>query len=789
MKKTKKKNLKLNNTLKNKNNLEGGMLKRLYGIKKSATPKSRNSKSAKQELATQNSPVLTKTEKANNRDGVMVKVIKGEYINKIGFLRIDYKKNLYYVDFGNHKFEISNQDELLDEVEFDIDYTQKLGEIMKKETENLIKPELNNELLIANDIVSGSSEDKKHSRLVRNLKIYNYEILQVPPDNNCQFHALADQLNICMHPDVDSNSKEPHTYPINHIKLREQASDWLIENITTEFNNTNLQQFIGINTELEYKNIMDQYKLVDKTWGDEYTLIAISHIYNAAIHIISNIQQKRETDDVYNKKSILKTIISPFLNKKEVNCNLVLGHYEEVHYTSTRRLIREDESKPTKGTSKKGLKFPELAAPSAAAPAKPPPAEPPAKPPEEPPAEPPPAPKLSATPGPAAPELSAALELPASAAAPVKPAPAPAKPPPAKPPPAPAKPPPAVPVPSAAAPSPAQAALPAQAAALAPSAKPPPAVPVPSAVPSPAKPALATEGPPPAEPPTALISRGPAPQAAATQSRGLAPQAAAAPSPSKPAATSQPAKPPPAAPSASAAATSRRPASASLAAAPSATKPAPSAAAPSAAPESAEFKNNLSDFFNGIFDRLQKHLPPPAAPSAAAPSAAAPSAAAISRGKPPEKPPEKPPVKPPQSAPVPSAAAPSAAATSREPRSAAPPAPKPSAAATSREPTSAAAPSAVAPSAAATSRGPAQASPAETSRGKAQSTVPAPSPAPPPPPALSRQPTSAAVARLAAPASEASKEEFAKEEKSSYNLLPTIGLIGLGTSLFIAFLN
>jgi hypothetical protein len=89
----------------------------------------------------------------------------------------------------------------------------------------------------------------------------------VPGDNNCQFHALADQLKLAGIPGWDAT------------KLRKKAVQWLKENGSRPMDDgkvgaqTKLKDSVGVEHWGRYLSEMTQHGV---TWGDEATLLAAS---------------------------------------------------------------------------------------------------------------------------------------------------------------------------------------------------------------------------------------------------------------------------------------------------------------------------------------------------------------------------------------------------------------------------------------------------------------------------------------------------------------------------------
>jgi len=147
------------------------------------------------------------------------------------------------------------------------------------------------------------------------LKEHNLKIKDVPGDNNCQFHAIIDQLfKIGINGWTD-------------IKLRKKAVKWLKENGERAMDDgkigeqTLLKDAIGVPNWNRYIKEMSEH---GKTWGDEATLLAISVLFKIEIIIISSLPN--------NYNHIIKP---PDIWNIELKNKIYLGHYHEFHYVST----------------------------------------------------------------------------------------------------------------------------------------------------------------------------------------------------------------------------------------------------------------------------------------------------------------------------------------------------------------------------------------------------------------------------------------------------------------------
>ena len=145
--------------------------------------------------------------------------------------------------------------------------------------------------------------------LEANLKKGGFKLIRVPGDGNCQMHALADQLKIV------------HKKHISHTQVRKDITEWLNNNKNTEIDKdgTTLLVASGISDWEKYVENMKKYG----TWGDEITLLAASVFYRVKIKVFSSLSE------------YVHTIECPFLVKRYKSKDLVIGHYHEVHYSSS----------------------------------------------------------------------------------------------------------------------------------------------------------------------------------------------------------------------------------------------------------------------------------------------------------------------------------------------------------------------------------------------------------------------------------------------------------------------
>ena len=154
------------------------------------------------------------------------------------------------------------------------------------------------------------------SRLQRHMAVRGFQIKDVPGDNNCQFHALADQL------------EQVGVSGFTAGKLRKLTVSWLQENGDRPMDNgkvgerTLLRDSVGVENWDKYIREMSQHGV---TWGDEATLLAASVLFKAEICIISSV-----SDDYCH------VVTPPDVWKVPLRTRIYLGHYHEFHYVSTR---------------------------------------------------------------------------------------------------------------------------------------------------------------------------------------------------------------------------------------------------------------------------------------------------------------------------------------------------------------------------------------------------------------------------------------------------------------------
>jgi len=154
------------------------------------------------------------------------------------------------------------------------------------------------------------------SRLNRHLRMRGFQIKDVPGDNNCQFHAIADQL--------DQVGLRGWTAD----KLRRKTVEWLKANGDRPMDDgkvgqrTLLKDSVGVDNWGKYIREMSQHGV---TWGDEATLLAASVLFRAEICVISSLSE-----------DYCHIVTPPDIWQIELRTRIYLGHFAEYHYVSTR---------------------------------------------------------------------------------------------------------------------------------------------------------------------------------------------------------------------------------------------------------------------------------------------------------------------------------------------------------------------------------------------------------------------------------------------------------------------
>ena len=151
--------------------------------------------------------------------------------------------------------------------------------------------------------------------LALHLQIYNRQIFDVPGDNNCQFHAVADQLERISIKGWCAN------------KLRIKAVQWLKDNEKREMDDGK----VGKQTYLKDAICVDNWDIYiekmskhDITWGDEATLLALSVLFKIKINVVSSLPG-----------NYLHIVQPPKFWNIDIKGEIYIGHYHEFHYVST----------------------------------------------------------------------------------------------------------------------------------------------------------------------------------------------------------------------------------------------------------------------------------------------------------------------------------------------------------------------------------------------------------------------------------------------------------------------
>ena len=147
------------------------------------------------------------------------------------------------------------------------------------------------------------------------LQIYNRQVFDVPGDNNCQFHAVADQLERIGIKEWSAN------------KLRLKSVQWLKGNEKRAMDDgkvgkqTYLKDAIGVE---DWNTYIDQMSKHDITWGDEATLLALSVLFKIKINVVSSLPG-----------NYLHIVQPPKFWNIDFSREIYIGHYHEFHYVST----------------------------------------------------------------------------------------------------------------------------------------------------------------------------------------------------------------------------------------------------------------------------------------------------------------------------------------------------------------------------------------------------------------------------------------------------------------------
>jgi len=184
------------------------------------------------------------------------------------------------------------------EQEFSVNYMQKLKDEFVHSSER--------ESYKVKDLIMNKQ------RLVERLQLYGLrERRKIPGDGNCQFAAIGDQL---------------FNNPRLHLDIRKIVAEWLRENPHYEVEKgSRIIDFLDTECYPNWNAYCDSVSQ-DGTWGDHFTLLAISEIFECVIAIVSSVDLKHAT------KSEAITVIRPRFC--EPNKIALLSHLHENHYSS-----------------------------------------------------------------------------------------------------------------------------------------------------------------------------------------------------------------------------------------------------------------------------------------------------------------------------------------------------------------------------------------------------------------------------------------------------------------------
>jgi len=164
------------------------------------------------------------------------------------------------------------------------------------------------------------------------LERWGYVEREVPDDNNCQFHAIADQLNIdgYLCPDRENGLWSASI-------TRAKIVAWLEKNAKRNMDDgeiggeCTLMMATGHANSREWKKYCTTMSKAGVTWGDEVTLVAACAVFNAQISVISSL-----TDDC------IQTIECPAVWNIPIDRRIVIAHYAEYHYASVQEKMFGD---------------------------------------------------------------------------------------------------------------------------------------------------------------------------------------------------------------------------------------------------------------------------------------------------------------------------------------------------------------------------------------------------------------------------------------------------------------
>ena len=159
---------------------------------------------------------------------------------------------------------------------------------------------------------TSSSSSSPFGLMSRNAVQYDlYPVGETPRDGHCMFHAVAESLN-----KLDGTT-------LSYRDIRIAVANWLRRNPTLP-NDVYLPDFVA---NMHWNDYVDG--MADHLWGDHLALIAITHIYDVAVGVISS--SSRELRFLETTQTREGRII-------------FLGHESEVHYHRLEQLTDVDNS-------------------------------------------------------------------------------------------------------------------------------------------------------------------------------------------------------------------------------------------------------------------------------------------------------------------------------------------------------------------------------------------------------------------------------------------------------------
>lgn len=170
---------------------------------------------------------------------------------------------------------------------------------------------------LAASLEEAKSVAAQKQRLQDHLAMWGFQERPVPEDNNCQFHAIADQL------------AQTGVRGEDALSLRIKICEWLRANGTREMDHSGLgmrttlaDAVLGTSDEATWDVYVSQMCLHNEIWGDEATLLAAATLFEAEVMVISSLSQ-------------VVRVISPPEHWAVRKCrHLYVGHYHEYHYVS-----------------------------------------------------------------------------------------------------------------------------------------------------------------------------------------------------------------------------------------------------------------------------------------------------------------------------------------------------------------------------------------------------------------------------------------------------------------------